>query len=194
CDGCGVPEELVCHFNIRQLLIFLSMAIPVFLLGGFLVYQFDPYLLIAWILCIVSYFGLIEIRVMCSHCPHYAEATLKSLKCWANYGSPKLWKYRPNPMSSLERVVFYLGFIVMLSVPMIPALLQKSYVLLGMYVLLIAVWKRALKVLYCSHCMNFACPFNNIDSEMRRRFFDRNPAIGKAWEEYGPEHVTDRYT
>jgi len=194
CDGCGVSEELVCHFNIGQLLIFLSMAFPVFLLAGFLIYQFNPYLLIPWILFILFYFGLIEIRVLCSHCPHYAEPTLKSLQCWANYGSPKFWKYRPYPMSSLERVVFYLGFIVILSGPVIPALLQKSYVLLGLYVVMIAVWKWALKVLYCSHCMNLACPFNTIDGELRKRFFDRNPAIGKAWEEYGQGHMTDRST
>jgi hypothetical protein len=46
-------------------------------------------------------FGLLEIRVMCSHCPHYAEAG-RLLKCWANYGSPKLWAYRPGPMCRME--------------------------------------------------------------------------------------------
>ena len=47
----------------------------------------------------VGFFGFIETRVLCSHCPHYAEEGA-SLRCWANYGSPKLFKYRPGPMST----------------------------------------------------------------------------------------------
>ncbi|GAJ20475.1 unnamed protein product, partial [marine sediment metagenome] len=30
------------------------------------------------------------------------ELEINTLKCWANYGSPKLWKYRPGPMSLNE--------------------------------------------------------------------------------------------
>ena len=37
-----------------------------------------------------------------------AETGTKTLKCWANYGSPKLWKYRPGPMSLAEKTVFIL--------------------------------------------------------------------------------------
>jgi len=181
CDGCRVSEKLVCHFNFRQLLIFLLMALPVFLLAGFLIYQFNSFILIPWILFILSFFGFIEIRVMCSHCPHYAETEIKSLKCWANYGSPKIWQYRPGPMSLLEKVVFYSGFIIIAGTPIAVAILQTSYVLLSVYIVLIAVWKWALKTFYCNHCINFACPFNNIDSEIRNDFFDKNPAIGEAW-------------
>jgi len=35
CDGCEMPEKLVCHYDIRQLMGFLVMAAPVFLLGGY---------------------------------------------------------------------------------------------------------------------------------------------------------------
>ena len=35
CDGCEISEKLVCHYNIRQLMGFLVMAAPVFLLGGY---------------------------------------------------------------------------------------------------------------------------------------------------------------
>ena len=181
CDGCDVSEKLACHFNIRQLLIFLLMAIPVFLLAGYFIYQLNPFLLIPWILFIISYFGFIEIRVMCSHCPHYAEQELTSLKCWANYGSPKFWKYRPGPMSLPEKIVFYSGFIIILSQPIIIAILQKSYIVLLIYIVLLATWKWALMILYCSHCINFACPFNNIDSKMRNKFFIKNPSVKEAW-------------
>jgi hypothetical protein len=32
-----------------------------------------PIPLLIWIATFVAYFGFIEIRVLCSHCPHYAE-------------------------------------------------------------------------------------------------------------------------
>jgi hypothetical protein len=181
CDGCSVTGKLVCHFNSRQLFLFLLMALPVFLLAGFIIHQFNPFLLVPWILFIVLYFGLIEIRVMCSHCPHYAEPEIRSLKCWANYGSPKFWKYRPGPMYLMETIIFYSGFIIILVPPVVLAIRAENFILLAIYIVLTIVWKQALQMLYCNHCINFACPFNRIDSETRNVFFDRNPAVRKAW-------------
>ncbi len=183
CEGCEISEKLVCHFNIKQLFWFILMAIPVFFCSGFFIYQFSPFLLIPWIIFILSYFGFIEIRVICSHCPHYAEPEIKSLKCWANYGSPKLWKYRPGPMSIFEKIVFYTGFIIILSPPIILLILQKSYLFLILYMILIIAWKLALKVFYCNRCINFACPFNNVNGEIRNKFFNKNPVVRDAWKE-----------
>jgi hypothetical protein len=45
----------------------------------------NGWMLIPWLILIIGYFGFVEIRVMRSHCPHYAEEG-GSLKCWANYG------------------------------------------------------------------------------------------------------------
>ena len=64
CDGCEISGKLVCHFNIKQLFWFILMAIPVFLYSVFFIYQFNPFLLIPWIIFILSYFGFIEIRVL----------------------------------------------------------------------------------------------------------------------------------
>jgi hypothetical protein len=36
-------------------------------------------------------------------------------------------------------------------------------------------------ILYCRHCMNFACPFNAVDDMMRIAFFEKNPGIKEAW-------------
>ncbi len=181
CDGCGVSGKLVCHFNGRQLAVFLTLAVPVFILAGFILDKFMPLLLVPWIFFIFVYFGFIEIRVMCSHCPHYAEPQTKYLKCWANYGSPKLWRYNPGPLSFGEEAVFYAGFAVILVPPIAAALLLKSYILLSIYLILLAGWLWALNKLYCRHCMNFACPLNHIDQQTRDEFFEKNPVIKKAW-------------
>jgi len=182
CEGCNLSSKLVCHFNNKQLTIFLIMAAPIFVSGGYFVVKFNPFLLIPWILFILTFFGLIEIRVMCSHCPHYAEPELTSLKCWANYGSPKLWKYRPGPMSVLEKIIFYSGFIIMFFFPVVLLLLKQNYLFLIIYLILLTLWKIGLRTFYCKKCMNFACPFNSVDDETREAFFEKNPDIKKAWE------------
>lgn len=80
----------------------------------------------------IAFFGFIEIRVMCSHCPHYAESPT-SLKCWANYGSPKLWQYRPGPMSLVEKAVFFIGFAIVWGYPALLLMTGKQLFLLLVY-------------------------------------------------------------
>lgn len=106
CDVCAVREKRNCHFSSNQLLHFLVLVFPSFLLGDAGVYHVNSWWLIPWLVVIVAYSGFVEIRVMCSHCPHYAEEG-GSLKCWANYGAPKLWKYRPGPMVSWGKAIFF---------------------------------------------------------------------------------------
>lgn len=100
---------------------------PLWLNAGYIIFMQNHFLFTIWIIFTFSYFGLIEIRVMCSHCPHYAEPEIKSLKCWTNYGSPKLWKYRPGPMSIIEKTIFIAGFLIML-LPLVFILLTKKKV------------------------------------------------------------------
>lgn len=181
CENCDVKQDLNCHFNIKQLLIFFVMAFPVFIIGGIGIYSFRPLLLIPWILLIISFFGVIEIRVMCSHCPHYAEPETETLKCWANYGSPKLFKYRPGPMTPGEKIIFFSGLILILVYPYLFLLLSENITILILYTILASVGAYFLHNLFCRKCMNFACPFNTIDDKIRRKFFNHNPEIKNAW-------------
>jgi len=181
CHDCELSDKLVCHFNIKQLLGFLLIVFPSFIIAGIIIFKFNPFLLIPWIIFMLSYFGFIEISVMCSHCPHYAEPEIKTLKCWANYGSPKLWKYKPGHMSLKEKIVFYLGFTIILIYPIPFFILENSYILLGLYFTLMVLAQLALKKYYCTHCINFACPLNHVDEEIRNKFFSKNPAIKDVW-------------
>ena len=80
CNGCAVRKTLHCHFRPTDLIHFLAIALPAFLLGGAGVYHVSRSLLVLWLVMIVGFFGFLEIRVMCSHCPHYAEPD-NTLKC-----------------------------------------------------------------------------------------------------------------
>lgn len=180
CDDCPVNEMIHCHFKLRDLIHFLLIALPPFLLGGAGIFHISGWLLIPWLLFVVAFFGFIEIRVMCSHCPHYAELGT-SLKCWANYGSPKLWKYRPGPMAIAEKIIFFGGFVIVWGYPLLFLIFTIQVFLLIAYAITTSGFFMTLKLFMCSQCMNFACPLNSVNDEKREQFLNRNPTIAKAW-------------
>jgi hypothetical protein len=180
CNNCTVSNSLHCHFTLRDLMHFLVIASPSFLLGGAGIYHISGWLLVPWLMLIIGYFGFVEIRVMCSHCPHYAEEGI-SLKCWANYGSPKIGKYRAGPMTLLEKVLFLVGLVLVWGYPFFFLIVKFQLFLLLVYLLSAAGFSMTLRTFFCSHCMNFACPLNTVENELRRGFFERNPEVAKAW-------------
>ena len=180
CTDCPVADCVHCHFRPAELAHFLLICMPSFLVGGAAILAVGLTPLLIWVAVIVGYFGFIEIRVMCSHCPHYAEEGA-TLKCWANHGSPKLWKYRPGPMSTTEKAVFFGGFVVVWGYPLAFFVVSGLWFLLGLYVLLTAGFFVTLKMFLCTQCMNFACPLNGVPDPVRAAFFRRNPSVGQAW-------------
>jgi hypothetical protein len=175
CQNCPVATRVHCHFQGSDLTHFLISMLPAFVTAGMGIVHVGWLWLLPWIAICLAYFGLLEIRVMCSHCPHYAEPG-NSLKCWANYGSPKLWKYRPGPMSGAETFWFYaVGY------PLTFLLLDMQWTLLLLYVLTTAAAGSTLNSFLCTQCMNFACPFNRIDVNTRHIFWEQNPTIAEAW-------------
>jgi len=185
CDDCVVHPSIHCHFKLKDLVHFLLISLPPFLLGGLGLYNQSVWLLVFWILIVIAFFGFVEIRVMCSHCPHYAE-TGTSLKCWANYGAPKLWKYRPGPMSILEKIVFFSGFVIVWGYPLVVLVLSGQWFLFLVYIIATAGFFMTLINFLCVQCMNFACPLNRVAEDTRREFFIQNPMVGKAWRKKYP--------
>ncbi len=180
CDNCPVKKIIHCHFKPQDLFHFLFLSLPPFLLGGAGIYKVSGWLLIPWLLFAIAFFGLIEIRALCSHCPHYAEPG-KSLKCWANYGSTKLWKYRPGPMTITEKLIFFGGLTIVGIYPLLILIISHQVFLIIIYLITIGGFFMTLKTYLCSQCMNFACPLNSVAEKDRDLFFDRNPTIAKAW-------------
>lgn len=180
CDGCAVHDSIHCHFKLKDLVHFLLISLPPFIVGGVGIYNQSVWLLLFWILIVVAFFGFVEIRVMCSHCPHYAEEGT-SLKCWANYGAPKLWKYRPGPMSIFEKTVFFGGFVIVWGYPLLVLVISGQWFLLLVYGMTTAGFFMTLINFLCVQCMNFACPLNRVAEDIRIAFFKQNPTAGKAW-------------
>jgi hypothetical protein len=180
CHNCPVSKEVHCHFRPKELIYFLLICLPGFIVGGAGLLAFGVWPLLLWIAIIIAFFGFLEIRVMCSHCPHYAEEGT-TLRCWANHGSPKLWNYRPGPMSFIEKISFFGGLAVVWGYPLPFLWLGSLWFLLVLYILTNGAFFASLKSFLCSQCMNFACPLNSVSETTRDLFFQRNPSIAEHW-------------
>ena len=180
CEGCDAFSHVHCNFTLRQTIHFWLIAAPPILLGGLGAYDLGWAWLVPGLVLIIGFFGFLEIRVMCSHCPHYAESG-STLTCWANYGSPKPWAFRPGPMSTAEHALFIGGLAVVYGYPLVCLAASGRWFLLLVCAMSTLGFYLTLRTWFCSCCMNFACTLNTVDDEVRRAFFRKNPGIAEAW-------------
>jgi hypothetical protein len=140
--------------------------------------------LLGWLAYWPFFFFVWEGRVLCSHCPYWAVEG-RMLRCHANYGVIKFWRYRPGPMSGWEKAQFILGGALFIGFPLVLLLVGAEYVLA-----LIAA-AAAVDAVYnlwrhgCSRCVNFSCPANHVPKQVVDAYLRRNPAMLEAWEESG---------
>ena len=181
CQDCSIRGDLNCRFSYGKLasfyLIFLLFRIPAVM--GVLESGYGKFLY-GWLAMAAVFFGFWEIRILCSHCPYYAEKGL-TLKCPANYGCPKFFKYRPGPISRGEKVQLVIGFIIMAGYPFVFLVLASQYLYLAATTLGLVVFFGALLKFKCSRCINFSCIFNRVPKSAIEAFLDRNPIMKQAW-------------
>jgi hypothetical protein len=168
-----------------DLVQFLLLAFGVFLpallgmvLGGYGLY------LIGYAAFWVFFFGVFEIRILCSHCPYYAERGF-TLHCPANYGLPKFWRYRPEPMKRWERVALLVCFAILFGYPLPFLVLGSQWVLLALTVYAGIVWAVVMQRNVCNRCVNFSCPLNQVPKAVVDDYLRRNPVMREAWEASG---------
>ncbi|MHA1605855.1 MAG: hypothetical protein ACTSV0_08610 [Candidatus Freyarchaeota archaeon] len=159
--------------------------------------------LIVYIIFFLIFFLVFEIRVLCSHCPFYAENS-RILHCLGNYGTPKLWRYHPEPLNRFEKASLILGFSFFAGFPLLTEaygvwFLLNHYTNYGSVTIfgymsvtlatlgaLIALFY-VLRKFYCSKCINFSCPFNTVPRSILNEYLKRNPVIKEAWKKKGYE-------
>ena len=159
-----------------------------------------PYIVFA-VACIALWGLGVETRLLCSHCPYWAE-DCKTLHCWALPGSPKIWRYRPGPMNMTEKTVLMLFFTF---ISIFPLAVEAYgiwflavnlsgfglYALLGMIGITVATilagfqFAIVLNRHFCSKCVNFSCPGNNVPKNIVDEYLKKNPIMREAWERSG---------
>ena len=84
-------------------------------------------------------------------------------------------------MTTAEKVLFFVGFVVVWGYPIAYFLISGMWFLLAVYALLTTSFFTTLKMFWCSKCMNFACPLNGVPDSARVLFWERNPTVASAW-------------
>ena len=202
CESCSLKGQLKCKWKKEHLMYFLKLAFYVmipsgvgFLLAGLLLNNWIY--LIVYVLFWGLFFGVFEIRVLCSHCPYYLEEKQGLvLHCLANHGSPKLWKYHPEPMRLWEKLSFLAGALFFVLFPLVPQIdllftfqtdisLFYYSILAGMTFLLGLHFFYKLRKNVCSRCVNFSCPLNTVEKPIVDAYLQKNPIMREAWEKSG---------
>lgn len=185
CKDCLEAKDLNCRFSFKRLfqfyLIFLPFAIPAII--GVRQSGYSPYLM-GWLIMAVVFFGFWEIYILCRHCPYYVLEGL-TIKCIANYGCPKIWRYQPGPISKFEKIQLVVGFILMSGYPFIFMILGNKPVYFALSLGGLFLFFGLLLKFKCTKCVNFSCLFNRVPKIKADAYLKRNPIMAKAWEEAG---------
>ena len=198
CEDCSIKGRLQCHEDFRYSLLFGGTAllfwIPAFI-GFFVGFIFGNLILplfligfLGYVSYLVIFFVLWEPQMLCRHCPYYAEGETKILHCYANHGFYKTAKFTPAPMSKSEKAQFVIGVLIFAFYPipfLIIGLVGLQYILFIIMGIGIISWFLALRFKICKDCVNFSCPFNQVEKKVVDEFLKRNPIMREAWEKSG---------
>jgi len=207
CGSCELQNKLHCRKDPKQRFLwafhgatepFVLTVIFGMIIVGIAIGLWWP--LWAYLAFTVLFFGFYEIRILCSHCPYYAEKG-KILHCTANQGVPKIWKYRPGPMNKFERMSMLVGAGIFAWFPFLPfgygifkianSNVYGTLALLGIIgitvasLLMIIAWFVFVWAYCCPNCVNFSCPFNKVPKPLKDVYLRKNPVMKEAWEKSG---------
>jgi len=111
-------------------------------------------------------FGVAQVRFLCTHCPYYSQGG-KRVHCKSMWGWPRLFKPRLGALSSLDKAMLYLFFLLAFSFPMYWLVMQPQF--LAIYLVSIVVMVLTLARYECSRCMFFDCPFNRAAGDVETK-------------------------
>jgi hypothetical protein len=185
CEGCALSGRLKCRFTWAELLrfggTFMYLAVPAVI--GLILSGYGLFLL-GWLAFMLFFFGVWESRILCAHCPFYAERD-RTLHCIANYGFPKFWRYHPEPMNAEEKAQLLVGFAVLGGYPLPFLILGRQWIFVALTILGGLMFFRTLLQFTCTRCVNFSCPLNRVPKPIVDAYLMRNPVMREAWEAKG---------
>lgn len=185
CVDCSAHKDLNCRFRLKDLMQFYSLFLPfaIFAIIGVRQSGYGAYLF-GWIVMAIVFFGFWEIYILCSHCPYYALEGF-TLKCHANYGCPKFWRYQPGPITQSKKIQIVIGFIVMSGYPFVFMVMGNQPVYFALSLAGLLLFFGALFKFKCRKCINFSCIFNRVPRDRVNAYLRRNPVMAKAWRDAG---------
>jgi len=191
CKECDLHEKLFCRPKSKYILYFglpaLSGMIPAGI--GLFISNFELLLKIlifgGWIGYLAFFFFVWESRMVCNHCPYFANDEQRTLHCPIDKGKLKTSKYDPGPTTISEKIQFMIGLLIFMGYPLLFLALAGQILLFFITLAGMFTWIIVIQLKVCTDCVNFACILNRVPKSVRLQFFEKNPIIKKAWEEKG---------
>jgi hypothetical protein len=185
CEGCPAKDHLRCRLDRKDMAAFLMMLLPygITTIAGTIRSGYGNYLFL-WLAYSLIFFFVWEARILCRHCPFWAEKGIV-LHCHANNGVLILWKYEPGPMDRGEKIQLILGALIFIAFPFPFLVLGSEYLLSVISLSTAASAIFLLRRFTCSRCINFSCPMNTVPKHLVDAYLKRNPDIRSAWEGEG---------
>jgi hypothetical protein len=144
-------------------------------LGSFILTEPMMMFILYFVLTMLFFAGGIEWYVLCRHCPCYEHSgkdhgNENRFYCLANWGSPKLFKYKPGHISRGGRAVFlgFVGFFLLFPI----AYFLDRWELVFFQLMFAVIFAVSLRHWSCSSCPNFGCILNCVPEENRKRFLE----------------------
>lgn len=172
----------MCRFDRKDLLHFFMLVFPfaVTSIAGAIRAGLGHYLWY-WLGYALFFFFVWEAYILCRHCPYWAgEGSI--LRCHANYGVFKIWRYTPHPMSKFEQAQFIIGALILVAYPFPFLLIGREFLLAFITFCTLITAIHELRTTICVRCVNFSCPLNAVPPHILHAYLHKNPRILKAWD------------
>lgn len=191
CGDCGLAKILFCKPSSTYRLYF---ALPFFaaLIPAVIGIATSGYSLAVSLGFFAGWFGYAffflnvwESRMLCNHCPWYANDEELVLHCPIDVGKLKTGRFDPRPLTRGHKLQFLIGAGLLLIAPLPMLAAAGKWIYLGCTVGGEILWAAITQTKVCTACINFSCPLNRVDAALRNQFLDRNPVLREAWEKAG---------
>jgi len=84
-------------------------------------------------------------------------------------------------MTKGKQFIFFAGLVAIAGYAFTFLIIGSQWILLIIFILTVSEMASFMSRFMCSRCMNFACPFNHVDQNTRKAFFERIPTIARTW-------------
>lgn len=144
-------------------------------LGSFVLTESMIMVAVFFLFGMLFFAGGIEWYVLCRHCPCYgysgkAHGTEGRFYCLANWGSPKLFKYKPGRINRGEQLVFLIWSSLFYALPILYLVDRLELVIVQ--IIVIVAFFLTLRHWCCSTCPNFGCILNCVPAENKFEFLE----------------------
>ncbi len=154
----------------------LSFDIGTFLgLSPFILTESILMIPVIFIISMLFFAGGLEWYVLCRHCPCYEYSGKEHGKenrfyCLGNWGSPKLFKYKPGHISRGGQAFFLIFVAFYILSPAFYLIDRWEFFVIQLVMAL--VFFVTLRQWGCSQCPNFGCVLNTVTEEKRVKFLE----------------------